>query len=79
MDIDASIPSSAYQILAGAIRNMLSILPEELGESEVDQKHGCRILLQTQGEIRRFQVSMHDVPGMSVFETVDPNFIKGSY
>ena len=35
MDIDASIPSSAYQILAGAIRNMLSIFPKKLGEPKV--------------------------------------------
>jgi hypothetical protein len=72
MNIDAGIPSSSDQILAGAIRNMLSIFPKKLGEPKVDQKHGCRVRLQTQRKIRRFQVSVHDVLGMSVFETVDP-------
>ena len=61
MDIDAGVPGSAYQILASAVGNVLSILPEELGKAEVDQKHRCRVRLQTQREVRRFQVSVHDV------------------
>ena len=72
MNIDTGVPSSAHEILASATGYVLSILPEELGQAEVYEEHSRRVGFQAQREIRRFQVTVHDVFGMSVLEAVDP-------